>query len=405
MTLTQVWGSLLIFILCPLLGGLPVISWITSAMTGQQLQRIGTGNISVSAAFYHGGRLVGVLAVLAEALKGIAAVLLARAFFRSDSAWELIALIALVIGRYWFGKGAGTTNVVWGYVVHDPIVAALTFVISGIGFTILRERRQGRLGVLVLFPLLTALRHPHEQGVIVASIALAVLIGWIYAKIPDDLDLAPDAGRTESRSMFRFFRGDRAVRSLGQVFDPQKVGQKAATLSHLKRSGYPVPDGWVLLPGDDPEPLFELLNPSPRKPLVVRSSAVGEDSETASFAGQYETVLSINSREQLMPAISRCFASYDSSTAAQYRRDRGMSDGVMAVLIQNQVSGAFSGVAFSRDPISRQGDAVVIEALPGNAAQVVSGQVTPESYRVFLQNQAFNIFRLATLLAGALLTS
>ncbi|NET10293.1 MAG: pyruvate phosphate dikinase PEP/pyruvate-binding protein, partial [Symploca sp. SIO2B6] len=49
-----------------------------------------------------------------------------------------------------------------------------------------------------------------------------------------------------------------------------------------------------------------------------------------------------------------------------------------------QIKGVFSGVAFSRDPITRQGDAVVIEALPGDASQVVSGRLTPEQYRVFV---------------------
>jgi phosphoenolpyruvate synthase/pyruvate phosphate dikinase/glycerol-3-phosphate acyltransferase PlsY len=389
MTLTQVWGALLIFILCPLLGGLPLIAWITYALTKRQLKQIGTGNVSVSAAFYHGGRFVGILAVLSEALKGVAAVLLARAFFPLDPTWEIVALIALVMGRYWFGKGAGTTNVVWGYVAHDPVSAALVFVIGGIGFTILRERKQGRFGILVLFPIITALRHAQNQGLIVVTIALAVLLGWIYQKIPDDLDLTPEAGQAGSQSVFRFFRGDRAVQSLDQPLDFRKVGQKAATLAQLKRLGYPVPIGWILLPGDDPEPLFELLKPSPKSPLVIRSSAVGEDSETASAAGQYETILSITSREQLMPAISRCFASYDAPAAVQYRRDRQLPTAPMAVLIQKQIRGAFSGVAFSRDPVARQGDAVAIEALPGSAAQVVSGQITPESYRVFVTESNF----------------
>ena len=81
MELTQVWGALLIFLVCPLLGGLPLIAWITYALTGRKLSQLGTGNASVSAAFYHGGRFVGILAVLSEAAKGIIAVLLARAFF------------------------------------------------------------------------------------------------------------------------------------------------------------------------------------------------------------------------------------------------------------------------------------------------------------------------------------
>ena len=107
MTLTQVWGAFLIFILCPVIGGLPLIAWITRVLTGKRLSQIGSGNVSVSATFYHGGRFAGILAVCAEALKGIAAVLLARRFFPADPTWEVIALIALVMGRYWIGREPG----------------------------------------------------------------------------------------------------------------------------------------------------------------------------------------------------------------------------------------------------------------------------------------------------------
>lgn len=382
MTLTQVWGALLIFLLCPILGGLPLVGWITQALTGKKLSQLGTGNIGVSAAFYHGGKVAGVLAVLSEASKGIASVCLARTFFPLNSAWVMVALIALVMGRYWVGKGAGTTNVVWGYIAFDPVGAGLLFLISSISFTILRERRQGRFGVLMLLPLMTALRHIHETELIVATIALSALLGWIYTKIPDDLDLSPPTGQTESQTMFKFFRGDRALRSLEQPLDADQVGSKAATLSDLKRLGYPVPFGWVLAPGDDPAPLLERLQPSPQQPLVVRSSAVGEDSDIASAAGQYDTVLSVTSSEGLPAAIHRCLLSYDRPSAVQYRQERGVAEASMAVIIQQQIRGVFSGVAFSRDPITRQGDEVVIEALPGNASQVVSGQVTPESYQV-----------------------
>jgi pyruvate,water dikinase len=380
----QVWGVLAIFIICPLLGGLPLIFWITYALTGRKLDRLGTGNISVSAAFYHGGKLAGILAVLSEALKGIAAVLLARVFFPAGSSWELIALIALVMGRYWMGKGAGTTNVVWGYVVHDWRVAGLVFLIGGISFTILRERELGRIGVLILFPLITALLHAEDSAQIGSAIALAVLIGWIYKKIPDDLDLSPKAGVAESQTMFRFFRGDKAIVSLDSQLDASKVGQKAATLSQLKLWGYPVPIGWVLPPGDDAEPLINFVQPSEAEPLVARSSAVGEDSELASAAGQYETILNVTSREMLRGAIARIQASYDDPTVMLYRRERGLPEDAMAILIQKQVRGVFSGVAFSRDPIAGHGDAVVIEALPGDAKQVVSGEVTPEQYCVVL---------------------
>ena len=158
----ELWGALIILIVCPLLGALPLIDWITQALNGRQLAHVGTGNISVSAAFYHGGRLVGILAVLSEALKGIAAVLLARAFFGEGSAWELIALIALVVGRYWVGKGAGTTNVAWGFAVHDPLVAGFVLFLVAITFSVVRNRKLGKYGVLVLFPLIVTLLHAED---------------------------------------------------------------------------------------------------------------------------------------------------------------------------------------------------------------------------------------------------
>ncbi|WP_041225979.1 glycerol-3-phosphate acyltransferase [Crinalium epipsammum] len=384
MTLMQVWGCLVIWIVCPLLGGLPLIRWVTYALTGRNLAKVGTGNVSVSAAFYHGGKLAGILSVLSEAFKGIAAVLIARYFFPSDSSWELIALIALVMGRYWMGKGAGTTNVTWGMVVHDWKASLLIFIIGGISFTILRDKTSGRYGALILIPLILALLHPHEGARIAFAVILSGLIGWIYKKIPDDLDLRPQEAKSESQTVFRFFRGDRAIVSLDRQLDPNKVGQKAATLSQLKRWGYPVPTGWVLPAGDDPQPLIDYLQPSIEKPLVVRSSAVGEDSEYASAAGQYKTILNVTTTEALQVAIVRCITSYDEPAAVQYRRDRGIPDASMSLLIQQQVPGVFSGVAFSRDPILQHGDAVVIEALPGEANRIVSGQVTPEHYRVIV---------------------
>lgn len=380
----ELWGIVIVFIVCPLLGALPVIAWLTQMMTGRQIAQIGTGNISVSSAFYHGGTLVGILAVSSEAIKGIAAVLLTRAFFGHESAWELVALIGLVIGRYSAGRGAGTTNVVWGFTVHDPLTAVFVFLMASASFTILRSRQLAKFGVLVLFPLIVALLHNEDPARIIAAVALAALLGWIYKNIPDDLNLSVEEAKLESQAAFKFFRGAQNILTLDDELDAALVGQKAARLAEIKRWGYSVPKGWIISLYDDPEPLIEMLQPSQLLPLVVRSSAVGEDSEQASAAGQYETVLNVTSKQQLREAIARTRASYDSQRAVQYRSDRGLFNAAMAVLIQQQVQGVYSGVAFTRDPITKQGDAIVIEALPGNATGVVSGRVTPEQYRAYV---------------------
>ncbi|MDY7048870.1 MAG: glycerol-3-phosphate acyltransferase [Microcystis panniformis WG22] len=383
--MTEIWGSLFIFLVCPIIGGLPLIDWINYVVTGRKLSQLGTGNIGVTAAFYHGGKLVGILAVISEAAKGIIVILLTRLFFPTGSTWELLALIALVVGRYWLGKGAGTTNVFWGLIVHDFVAVFLTSIISGISFTVFREKSTGRLVGLFLLALILTLRRPHDSGYIITAIALACLLGAIFQKIPDDLDLPEASVNNESKTMFRFFRGDRSIQTLDDNLAASKVGQKAATLADLKRAGYPIPRGWILPPGDDPQPLIESLHPDINHPLVVRSSAIGEDSETASSAGQYTTILNVVDQENLAAAILSCQTSYNSPNAVNYRLDRGQENTAMAVLIQEQIRGVFSGVAFSRDPINPLSLDVVIEALPGDATRVVSGRITPESYRVNLE--------------------
>ena len=385
MTLTQVWGAFLIFVLCPIIGGLPLTGWVTRLVSGKRLRELGTGNVGVSAAFYHGGRVAGILSVLMEAAKGIGVVLLARYYFPDDPVWEIIALIALVMGRFWFANGAGTTNVVWGFIVHDWVTALLTLLVSGLGFTIFRERRQGRLLVLVLLPIFTALRHTQDSPLILAVTCLSALIAWIYHKIPDDLNLSVEEGRLESRRMFRFFRGDRSLVSLDQPLNADKFGGKAAILGQLQAWGYPVPRGYVIQAGDDPSALLEITQPSPHQPLVVRSSSQDEDTGMLSAAGIYESFLNVTDKDALAQALTRCFAAYNSPRAVQYRQDNHLPETGIAVVVQQQIQGQFSGVAFSRDPVARCGDAVVIEALPGGAIQVVSGQVTPEQYRVMVQ--------------------
>ncbi len=382
--MAELWIPLTLLAICFILGGLPLTGWITRAFSGQSLHELGTGNVSVSAAFYHGGTGAGILAVLSEAMKGIGAALMFRVFFPGNPVWELVGLMALVAGRFVLGRGAGTTNVVWGYLVHDWKTAFLVAVIGGIGFTLVREKRLGRLSILVLLPIVTALLHSGSDGRIIAVMVLSAEIALIYHLIPDDLDLAVANAHPESQTMFKFFQGDRAIQSLNQRLSPQAVGNKAARLSELKRLGYPVPDGWVLPPGDDPQPLMDALKPSSQRPLVVRSSAFGEDDMLSSAAGQYDSVLNVTDRDALERAIAQCQLSYSKANAVQYRRDRQVEEGAMAVLIQEQIRGAFSGIAFSRDPVSRQGQAVLVEALPGNADQVVAGRKTPENYRVFI---------------------
>jgi len=386
MTLVSIEMGLLLCAIAFGLGGLPLIAWLVQGLTDQRLADLGTGNLSVSAAFYHGGTRVGLLAVLSEALKGIGVVLLARSLLPGVAAWEVVALMALVWGRFTLGRGAGTTNVVWGYVAHDWVIAVTIFVLSGALFTFIRRRQLARLGVLALIPLLEAVRRPDQPAAVAAATGLSLLIAWIYQQMPDDLALSAPSPEASSHKMFQYLRGRDVIGSLNDKPQIAQMGQKAATLAQLKQVGYAVPMGWVLPVGTPARSLIQHLakvEAAPwQKPWIVRSSALDEDSLEISGAGQYESISQVTSPAALAQAVERCRAAYSREGAVQYRRDRGLPDqSGLALLVQKQVEGQYSGVAFSRDPVD-QGEAVIVEALAGGADQVVSGQVTPEQYRI-----------------------
>lgn len=112
--------------------------------------------------------------------------------------------------------------------------------------------------------------------------------------------------------------------------------------------------------------------------LAVRSSAVGEDSRMASFAGIHDTELDLAASD-VEAALRRCWASLWSERAMQYRAARGLPlDAAMAVVVQVLVPADASAVVFTRHPVSGRDDQVVVNAISGLGEALVSGLVTPD---------------------------
>lgn len=117
------------------------------------------------------------------------------------------------------------------------------------------------------------------------------------------------------------------------------------------------------------------------KKVAVRSSAVAEDSEAASYAGQQETYLFVEGAEEVCRRIVYCWGSFFSERALFYRSEKGsLEDLRMAVVVQKMVDPEKSGVMFTVDPVKRRRDRMVVEAVRGIGEQVVSGEVTPDYY-------------------------
>ncbi|WMW64228.1 PEP/pyruvate-binding domain-containing protein [Nitratidesulfovibrio liaohensis] len=117
--------------------------------------------------------------------------------------------------------------------------------------------------------------------------------------------------------------------------------------------------------------------------FAVRSSAVGEDSLDASFAGQYRSELNVPP-EDVLDTFKDIVASKYGVTAMTYRLARGIPDEdvPMCVGCLVMVDAVAGGVAYSRNPLNLRDNTVVINAVPGLPKAVVDGSFSPDVFVV-----------------------
>ncbi|MEV8148693.1 PEP/pyruvate-binding domain-containing protein [Arthrobacter sp. NPDC080073] len=211
--------------------------------------------------------------------------------------------------------------------------------------------------------------------------------------------------------------------------DIGSAGGKGAALGELAREGFPVPPGFIittnaylsflaetkvgleldsLLSGLSDAPdggartgaairsLFaEAHMPGPLRQeildayenlgggaVAVRSSATAEDLPGAAFAGQQDTYLNVIGEEDVIQAVSSCWASLWTDRAMAYRLRQGIDphEVAIAVVVQKMVRAAMAGVMFTANPVTGERGEIVVDANPGLGEAVVSGRVTPEHY-------------------------
>lgn len=170
-------------------------------------------------------------------------------------------------------------------------------------------------------------------------------------------------------------------------------GNKATTLDKLARE-FAVPPGFAV-------PRFDVREGLSRSTVVaayrelgrrvgvdapavaVRSSGAGEDSASASYAGMFDTYLSVTGERDVVDAVERCARSASTQRASAYQSRIGAErEGTIPVLVQRMVDADVSAVAFSRDPVPPVCDDVVIEAIWGLGEALVGGHSHPDAFRV-----------------------
>lgn len=179
-----------------------------------------------------------------------------------------------------------------------------------------------------------------------------------------------------------------SVVALRDATDPSTYGGKAVQLGAALRAGLPVPDGFALscdsveaVVSGDTTGLAPLEGScTPDRPHAVRSSAVGEDSLAASFAGTHLTVLGACGPQAVAEAVRAVQASGLDAGARAYRARLGLDGAtLMGVVVQELVDAEAAGVLFTRNPVTGASE-LVIEASWGLGEAVVAGLVTPDHY-------------------------
>lgn len=136
-------------------------------------------------------------------------------------------------------------------------------------------------------------------------------------------------------------------------------------------------------------------------PVAVRSSAIAEDSQAASFAGQQETYLDVRGVEPVLERIQACLASLFTSRALFYRAQKdAWSDLALAVVVQTMVQPEKAGILFTRDPVQRR-DHIVVEAVWGSGDALASGEAVPDHYEIHRTGRAVVTQRIAPKLRPA----
>lgn len=159
-----------------------------------------------------------------------------------------------------------------------------------------------------------------------------------------------------------------------QDFTSARAAQTAAAIGdRLRRLPFPA----ALQQALENEPLL-------RQPLAVRSSAADEDGRDHSFAGIHESFLNQSGLQAVSDCIREVWASAYQERALAYRHQHQLPlhPVSMAVILQQQIDAAVSGVAFTADPATGNPHVLVLSSLYGLGEGLVSRGFPADLHRI-----------------------
>ena len=184
----------LILIAAYILGSIPFGYLVVRARTGGDVRETGSGGTGATNVSRRAGKLAGVLTLVLDAVKGAAAVVLARSFLTEDFGinwWVAAAVVLVIVGHcfpVWLGfrGGKGVATGVGAFLALSPVAVA----IAGVAFLVVvvatRYVSLGSITAAALFPLCVWLLRsrapapPDLAPMLAAAVAGALLIIFMH---------------------------------------------------------------------------------------------------------------------------------------------------------------------------------------------------------------------------------
>ncbi len=179
--------------------------------------------------------------------------------------------------------------------------------------------------------------------------------------------------------------------SLTEKLDDLDFGGKASGLSNIISLGLLSPKGYAVkkeaykyflsnkkLPINLLNDLEKIIPEISEDKVIVRSSAIGEDADDYSFAGQLDSFVTDNNIHSVCEGIIKCWDSLNSERVNAYQDISGKKINEMGVVIQNFIKADYAGVLFTQSLNSKNN--TYCEYVKGGSEPLVSGKVTPKSF-------------------------
>ena len=383
------------------LGSIPFAFIFTYLFKQKKIYEEGTGNVGVANTFQEAGLLPGFLTVFGEISKAVVPILIAYFFFDKDFVLALLFTYLSLLGTnfsiFLRGKGGmGSTIIIYSLVLFSlfDLSSLWTLLSMGAAFLIAYIiTRNSTWTNRIAYATLPFLAYAYSSNFYFAGWGLLVAILYIarYRESKDEAALSKTRGMGIKNP---FLRQTELFYPLSKKSARFGIGNKSMNLLKLKENDFKIPETYVIpcyafdeyKKGN--EEITEKLALEIQQKLPVeeccfsiRSSANIEDTSQFSFAGQFRTYLNVVGIDSIIEKVELIWKSFDTKLSESYSDGiaTSMTKSRMSVIIQEMVDPVYSGVIFTKNPVTGL-DEIIIEYVEGLGDKLVQGIITPERW-------------------------